>query len=106
MDPRKSDRLLAQMDAIADAVAAATRTLQAMMDEHPRPPTYERDEDAVEAAMGGGAVWTCTDLARAAGIPDYRCRIALRTLADRGRVEILGRTRGTRYRHAGTPLES
>lgn len=101
MDPRKSDRLLAQMDAIADAVAAATRTLQAMMDEHPRPPTYERDEDAVEAAMASQDTWTCTDLARAAGIPDYRCRAALRTLASRERVEILGRTRGTRYRLCG-----
>lgn len=98
MDPRKADRLLAQLDAIADATAAAARTLQAMMDEHPRPPTYALDEDAVEAAMDARDAWTCTDLARAAGIPDYRCRASLRTLAQRGRVEIIGRTRGTRYR--------
>lgn len=98
MDPRKADRLLARIDAIADATAEATRLLQAMMDEHPRPPTHERDEDAVEAAMSQREAWTCTDLARAAHIPDYRCRAALRALAQGGRVEIMGRTRGTRYR--------
>jgi len=98
MDPRKADRLLAQLDAIADATADATRTLQAMMDAHPRPPTYELDEDAVEAAMSQRDAWTCTELARAAHIPDYRCRAALRTLAQRGRVAVTGRTRGTRYR--------
>lgn len=98
MDPRKADRLLARIDAIADATAEATRLLQAMMDEHPRPPTYELDEDAVEAAMAARDAWTCTDLARAARIPDYRCRAALRALSQRGRVTVLGRTRGTRYR--------
>lgn len=98
MDARKADRLLAKIDAIADATAEATRMLQSMMDAFPRPPRYERDEDAVEAAMASQDTWTCTDLARAAGIPDYRCRAALRTLALRERVEILGRTRGTRYR--------
>ncbi len=101
MDTRQADRLLARLDAIADATAAATTQLQAMMASMPRPPTYERDEDAVEAAMASQDTWTCTDLARAAGIPDYRCRAALRTLASRERVEILGRTRGTRYRLCG-----
>lgn len=100
MDPRQADKLLAHLDAIADATASATRYLSSIMDSMPRPPTYELDEDAVEAAMPQREAWTCTDLARAAGIPDYRCRAALRTLAQRGRVEVRGRTRGTRYRLA------
>ena len=103
IDHRTIEGLSASLDKISNSLAAARLWVDDLLAEHPKPPTYELDTDAVEAAMRGAErAWTAPEVARATGLPLYRARAALRSLVGQGYVVLSGRTRGTRYRLAPT----